>query len=92
MHDFIDVTLEVSTHSRPKAAAIARGKMLSSVIVFQHTAARRRLLFLAIPKIAHSRVSTHSRPKAAASLQSDDQAVKLCFNTQPPEGGCQLMS
>ena len=33
-------------------------------------------------------VSTHSRPKAAAWRVIIALAWSLCFNTQPPEGGC----
>ena len=33
----------VSTHSRPKAAGITRSLKSSDILVFQHTAARRRL-------------------------------------------------
>ena len=34
-------------------------------------------------------VSTHSRPKAAAASQPPSRPTTACFNTQPPEGGCQ---
>ena len=55
----------VSTHSRPKAAAALK-KPITDRVMFQHTAARRRLL--AQPQQAKQvpAVSTHSRPKAAA--------------------------
>ena len=32
-------------------------------------------------------VSTHSRLKAAGPLQTIIRLFRLCFNTQPPEGG-----
>ena len=53
----------VSTHSRPKAA-VAYHLIKTGTDLFQHTAARRRLIrseiiFRVLP------VSTHSRPKAA---------------------------
>ena len=56
---------KVSTHSRTKAAAVSF--VLSSILIlFQHTAARRRL-----PKTdldaKIDEVSTHSRTKAAAN-------------------------
>ena len=57
----------VSTHSRPKAAAFAWRKVQGSDPRFQHTAARRRLLFFSIKTKGAHLVSTHSRPKAAAS-------------------------
>ena len=56
--------LLVSTHSRPKAAAAARCICLTAR-VFQHTAARRRLLLVG-KILSGAVVSTHSRPKAAA--------------------------
>ena len=56
----------VSTHSRPKAAAITLCNLYQSQIV-----------------------STHSRPKAAATTFSARLSKNPCFNTQPPEGGCQ---
>ena len=52
----------VSTHSRPKATDLRNFKYFHS-IQFQHTAARRRLLF-AQPISFSSIVSTHSRSKA----------------------------
>ena len=55
---------DVSTHSRPKAAAKS---VYDAVLdwVFQHTAARRRLLRPEVTGGTGSIVSTHSRPKAA---------------------------
>ena len=56
---------KVSTHSRPKAAGLNQNGVTLSAIMFQLTAARRRLdstLFLANRTPT---VSTHSRPKAA---------------------------
>ena len=44
----VKVSEDVSTHSRPKAAGEV-WKTLSSVNVFQHTAARRRLAKILIP-------------------------------------------
>ena len=35
-----------------------------------------------------AQVSTHSRPKAAASQALNLAKQSSCFNTQPPEGGC----
>ena len=55
---------------------------------FQHTAARRRLLSMFDVAHTASLVSTHSRPKAAALFYKLLFLVTFCFNTQPPEGGC----
>ena len=60
-----------------------RGNIL---LVFQHTAARRRLA-ITDAVVAAKEVSTHSRPKAAEHGLGFGFAV-FGFNTQPPEGGC----
>ena len=56
---------------------------------FQHTAARRRLPDVMVYLCEKSQVSTHSRPKAAATATVFSSFNPSCFNTQPPEGGCQ---
>ena len=56
--------IQVSTHSRPKAAG---PEVMNNALglMFQHTAARRRLGWK-MPKLTwQGKVSTHSRPKAA---------------------------
>ena len=65
--DDLEDGIKVSTHSRAKAAADF-GKNMIDGLVFQHTAARRRLrkAFRWLEKGA-KRVSTHSRAKAAAN-------------------------
>ena len=55
----------VSTHSRPKAAGVARSVNSLQVERFQHTAARRRLGKIFCASSITTTVSTHSRPKAA---------------------------
>ena len=80
--------MSVSTHSRPKAAAPGSATSRRRRL-FQHTAARRRLQTVAKAKTAMKRVSTHSRPKAAAFSRLRRDLATSCFNTQPPEGGCQ---
>ena len=79
---------DVSTHSRAEAAAKIHINMDSEIIMFQHTAARRRL-----PKFKErcnhlNVVSTHSRAEAAALMVSAIISCKGCFNTQPRGGGC----
>ena len=54
---------------------------------FQHTAARRRLGQRASQYQTATFVSTHSRPKAAGHQHQPDRQARICFNTQPPEGG-----
>ena len=55
--------------------------------MFQHTAARRRLVGECDDLVNQIHVSTHSRPKAAGSLLTNTAAARHGFNTQPPEGG-----
>ena len=77
----------VSTHSRPKAAGTDAGPAFVRIVAFQHTAARRRLAAIGAEIFGVIVVSTHSRPKAAGVTSSMSGMPKLCFNTQPPEGG-----
>ena len=56
----------VSTLSRPKAAGLSqRGGRIQSP--FQHSAARRRLVYILFAPYIFSSVSTLSRPKAAGA-------------------------
>ena len=77
----------VSTHSRPKAAAPELKSVVSWIGVSTHSRpkAAAQNLNLYTPFIL---VSTHSRPKAAACHAGNTFAFFACFNTQPPEGGC----
>ena len=59
--------IDVSTHSRPKAAD-ATHKLICHDVLFQHTAARRRLQPMMVEIAPPPPVSTHSRPKAAGQL------------------------
>ena len=56
-------------------------------MLFQHTAARRRLDWALFLNALGLLVSTHSRPKAAGPLPVTENRTDYCFNTQPPEGG-----
>ena len=67
LKDFLNhPVITVSTHSRPKAAAIFDWEQEPESGEFQHTAARRRLHDPPIQQKVDVWVSTHSRPKAAA--------------------------
>ena len=55
--------------------------------LFQHTAARRRLVFPFTSRNTVIHVSTHSRPKAAGKSAGCILNITKSFNTQPPEGG-----
>ena len=54
---------------------------------FQHTAARRRLVCIDCQRDQEKYVSTHSRPKAAGLYRLPTRPGKICYTTQPPEGG-----
>ena len=69
----------VSTHSRPKAAGSSLPR-LNGISMFQHTAARRRLVRSIRNIILSITVSTHSRPKAAGF--SDLFKIILCRTFQ----------
>ena len=61
-------------------------------ILFQLTAARRRLGIVGAHEPAIIVVSTHSRPKAAGLSAKHDGRERRRFNSQPPEGGWYLVS
>ena len=64
----------------------------TAMMLFQHTAARRRLEVLRSIGGVTEEVSTHSRPKAAGRLLHRHSSLHGCFNTQPPEGGWVCMT
>ena len=85
----IDAVEIVSTHSRPKAAASEEVNAWAVMDVSTHSRPKAAARF-AVNRVRNCPVSTHSRPKAAAFRLSTCRAVLAhCFNTQPPEGGCQ---
>ena len=77
---FCSYLTAVSTHSRPKAAGDRRTKLCSSLLQFQHTAARRRLQDIVL-RIQIKFVSTHSRPKAAVVRQNQRDLGSLFQHT-----------
>ena len=78
--EFFHVKIQgtVSTHSRPKAAAVGNATQKNKRLTFQHTAARRRLPKTIKGKLSPIIVSTHRRPKAAAHKI---KITKLTFKT-----------
>ena len=56
-------------------------------VMFQLTAARRRLGYFVRWIFEDNGVSTHSRPKAAGRPLCWINPKQQCFNSQPPEGG-----
>ena len=78
------VTL-VSTHSRPKAAGFSCRVVMVVVLLFQHTAARRRLELLHSFLFEFNDVSTHSRPKAAGINQAGKYVVTIVSTHSRPK-------
>ena len=77
----------VSTHSHPKVAARNSLGIVTRTGVSTHSHPK----VAACKPIASCKsfiVSTHSHPKVAAYFQGLPQDRLVCFNTQPPEGGC----
>ena len=79
---------QVSTHSRPKAAAKARENRKADPERFNTQPPEGGCLVAQSNTFQFSVVSTHSRPKAAAKRFRGLIYGRNCFNTQPPEGGC----
>ena len=77
----------VSTHSRPKAAAQDDMVTMIPFSVSTHSRPKAAAVIIGNAKYQYD-VSTHSRPKAAAMRFTLYHFTRLCFNTQPPEGGC----
>ena len=80
--------VNVSTHSHPKVAANLCSGILILISLFQHTATRRWLQGKCWCFYWRVKVSTHSHPKVAAWSRYSKRRSNICFNTQPPEGGC----
>ena len=78
-------TQQVSTHSRPKAAAKAEGYFKPD-LTFQHTAARRRLPALENRWMTFLKFQ-HTAARRRLILHHQYDKYPQCFNTQPPEGG-----
>ena len=78
----------VSTHSRPKAAAIQNFPQLQAIYGFNTQPPEGGCPVNPYRGELNFSVSTHSRPKAAASHLARLALHLSCFNTQPPEGGC----
>ena len=79
-------------HTAARRRLQADFRSLAQSILFQHTAARRRLRPLYGEVVVFTGVSTHSRPKAAALCCFLRSGRQYCFNTQPPEGGCERIN
>ncbi len=76
----------VSTHSRPKAAGppTVRAACMS---LFQHTAARRRLLAAYTPCLFRTGLFQHTAARRRLIPSQRLHQPHRGFNTQPPEGG-----
>ena len=79
----------VSTHSRPKAAG-TRLNERKLLVLFQHTAARRRLAHSRIAAKYSELVSTHSRPKAAGHYLTNEKGdLIVSTHSRPKAAGKQ---
>ena len=78
--------LQVSTHSRPKAAGFHRQDCISAFKGF-NTQPPEGGWDGKFFKHLINKVSTHSRPKAAGPRAAGQNRRRISFNTQPPEGG-----
>ena len=88
---FLHQALDVSTHSRPKAAAEGgHGGSGPGCDAFQHTAARRRLPASAPAALRRRSVSTHSRPKAAAQKADCDQPQRRVSTHSRPKAAASV--
>ena len=76
----------VSTHSRPKAAVL-RPEPARTEVLFQHTAARRRLVSKSILPKADVMLFQHTAARRRLSWLIRSAGKRQGFNTQPPEGG-----
>ena len=79
----------VSTHSRPKAAGCFLSCRLPLLILFQHTAARRRLEPPNAALIPKNSFNTQP-PEGGWCFGLGICTRRQSFNTQPPEGGWSL--
>ena len=76
----------VSTHSRPKAAGSNNWQSMVSKLLFQHTAARRRLAESEIQNYK-AMLFQHTAARRRLARNAARNAHAPSFNTQPPEGG-----
>ena len=76
----------VSTHSRPKAAGSRQRRPCTTKAPFQHTAARRRLGYRAVPQMVDYGFNTQP-PEGGWYGRFAAYSGRFRFNTQPPEGG-----
>ena len=82
------VIVDVSTHSRPKAAG-GQQCAPNANSWFQHTAARRRLVAGKLRANRAEGVSTHSRPKAAGFYEKSYQlGDEVSTHSRPKAAGC----
>ena len=76
----------VSTHSRPKAAGKPR-QWSAFQVLFQHTAARRRLVAIQAMGGVIYHLFQHTAARRRLGLRRERCSYQDGFNTQPPEGG-----
>ena len=87
---FLIKSFNVSTHSRTEAAASPSKQEFLLILLFQHTAARRRLLVTTIKFKAtflFQHTAARRRLRTCFGFRSENWRG---FNTQPHGGGCQV--
>ena len=89
--DLLSTAYEVSTHSHPKVAACRCLPTCGWGNVSTHSHPKVAACDSQREKLTAA-VSTHSHPKVAASVRRNHWGEGGSFNTQPPEGGCQVAS
>ena len=82
----------VSIHSRPKAAASGDRCSAWPSGVSIHSRPKAAARVAPAKHRGTGQVSIHSRPKAAARSCADHPPRRCSFNSQPPEGGCAVVS
>ena len=82
--DTLKADIAVSTHSRPKAAAIGRQPTSACNCRFQHTAARRRLRRVSMLKtVALPFQHTAARRRLHAAQEYYQQLIKVSTHSRP---------
>ena len=91
-HKIAETLSRVSTHSRPKAAADIKKLLIDKDKGFQHTAARRRLQTKMTTCAMYWMFQHTAARRRLRLLLGRWSHVRRSFNTQPPEGGCDIIA
>ena len=86
-HDLL-LSLKSFNTQPPEGGCFSSITVLLIISGFQHTAARRRLHFLAVKLDRAVRFQHTAARRRLLELYAHHLNLTPCFNTQPPEGGC----